>query len=331
MRLLLGLCLALWLGQGSSAFAKEQTPQVPLAVITQVDVSESKDHQVIALQLSKDYEQSITYLYDPGVFSAILPKTKVGPKVKNIRVNNQFLDQIRLRSENNRTILEIRFADHAFSGVGKVTHLAEFDQLSFKVYPKKPDPSAINGVRKTVKSTAVGSAVTGTNPIGSQPEEKENPLEIGDLAPSIDNYDLIQMLVVLAIVLALIYSMLWAYNRYFVKKLNFRKGPYQIRVASTFHLGPKQKVVVLEINEMAFACSVSQQQISVIAQVDKGDFEQFMGSRGPIAQDSVDFASLRDEYRESRSRETPEPSPEEPKVSFATELLDKVKRLKPID
>jgi len=351
MRFTISLFLLLWFvqsGFGATASTKRsadtpalntpapksaaaQASDSPLGVIQSVGVSDSKDHQVVELKLSKDYEQQITYIYDPGVFSAILPKTKFDPKLKNIRVNNQFITNIRLRSENNRTIMEIRFADHGFDSVGKVTHLANFDHLSFMVFPKKPDPAAINGATSKTKAGATAPRSLDGLPPQTNTLDGPLPLQVGDLAPGLSNYAIMQMLAALALVLALIYGLLWAYNRYFVKKLNFKKGPYQIRLASTFHMGPKQKVVVLEINEMAFACSVSQQQISVIAQVDRGDFEQFMGARSLIAKDSVDFAALRDEYRKSRLHVTPESKPVEVPVSFAAELLDKVKRLKPID
>ena len=40
------------------------------------------------------------------------------------------------------------------------------------------------------------------------------------------------------------------------------------RQVSVFHLGPKQKVVVLEIRKQLFACGVTPQSISMLAKLD---------------------------------------------------------------
>jgi len=297
--------------------------QEPRAInqVKSISLSKEDGFQSLLIRFSKAYDQQITYLYDPGMFSAILPASGFAPKLGTTRINNQFIQQIRLRHAGDRSILEIRFADDQFNSVGKVTHRLKSDSLTFLVYKKTPDPSVITGEFTEQPKVAPKKA----QDVVLKPAD----FPLGELSPNIGSFEIIQMLIVLALILLLIYSLLWAYNRFFLKNLNFKKGAYSIRLASTFHLGPKQKVVVLEINDMAFACSVSSQQMNVIAQVDAGSFQQFMKEKSG-GSESIDFARLREDYKQSQKVADP-PQEGAPKKNFAAELVERVKQLKPID
>lgn len=301
--------------------AEEEAPPEPTPIV-KIETDLGEEFQELRLTFKGDYAQSIGYLYDPGVFSAILPDSSFAEDLSRKRLNNTFVDLLRLRREGKNSILEVRYSDPAFSAAGKVTHEAQFEKVTFRLYKERPEASVI-----------AGSAVTPPLAGDASADEKPNLQPVPKTGPALDELStdtLIQTLAALALVLALIYLGLWAYNKFFLKKMSFKRGRYQINLASSFYLSPKQRVVVVEVNDMAFACGVTPQQIGVIAQVDKNDFSQFMGHRS-AAQEAIDFGQLREEYRQSRTQPEPVAQPTAKAPSFASELIDKVRKLKPID
>lgn len=318
----LKLLLCLWVGLVWSsplwAQADASTDEVPDAVLRKIESKQTEERTEVQLTFLKDYSQSISYHYDPGVFTATLPHAQFGPDQENLRINNQFVEAVRLRQEGKNTLLEVRFADPKFDAVSKVSHQAEFEKLTFLLYKKTPSLELIGGPEPAPKEEPVKAPVPPPSSLGAE-------------VPQMSTFELLQILIALAFVLALIYAALWTYNRFFLKNLNAKRGQYRIRMASSFHLSPKQKVVVLEVNDMAFACGVTPTQIGVIAQVDKGEFSRFMDSRTVGAKESVDFARLREEYRASRIAQEEAAQAPVQKANFAAELFEKVKKLKPID
>lgn len=317
----------LWVGLNAWAapdpLADEEEPPPPVEIVS-LETALNEEFQQLQLVFKGDYAQSIGYLYDPGVFSAILPHSQFGKELARKRLNNAFVDLIRLRREGKNSILEVRFSDSAFSAAGKVTHEAQFETVTFKFFKERPEASMITGTSPSPLQSKPTEASADAQPAGNL-RPKASPA-LGEMGTD----TLIQALAALAVVLALIYGGLWAYNKFFLRKMSFKRGRYRINLASSFYLSPKQRVVVLEVNDMAFACGVTPNQIGVIAQVDKNEFSQFMGHR-PQGQEAIDFGGLREEYRQSRTQPEPVVEPSAKPPSFAAELLDKVRKLKPIE
>ena len=78
---------------------------------------------------------------------------------------------------------------------------------------------------------------------------------------------LLTMIVALAIVLGLLYGLVWAYNRFLGHRLPGRAGAYPIRHLGSYAVGPRQRVVVLDINGEVVACGVTPQTISFLARL----------------------------------------------------------------
>jgi flagellar biogenesis protein FliO len=73
----------------------------------------------------------------------------------------------------------------------------------------------------------------------------------------------------LAIVAGL-YLLVFLYNRFFGARLGKLGGTYPIKLLSSFHLGPKQRIVVLDVNGEIVACGVTPTQISFLTRLGGG-------------------------------------------------------------
>ena len=93
-------------------------------------------------------------------------------------------------------------------------------------------------------------------------------IPVGDLAPI--KKSLLVGCIGLLFILLLIFLLAWLYNRFLAGRFPAFRGKTQIRLVSTFHVAPRQKVVVLEINGQQFACGVTPTAISLISAIPSG-------------------------------------------------------------
>ena len=77
----------------------------------------------------------------------------------------------------------------------------------------------------------------------------------------------------LLFVLLLIYLIAYLYNRFFSGKFPSIQGSIRIKQVSSFHVGPKQKVIILDMNNRKFACGVTPSSINLISELE-GDTDQ---------------------------------------------------------
>ena len=80
----------------------------------------------------------------------------------------------------------------------------------------------------------------------------------------------------LLFVLLLIYSIAYVYNRFFSGRFSAMQGNIRIRQISSFHVGPKQKIVVFDMNGRLFACGVTVTSINLIAELHDVDDQNFL-------------------------------------------------------
>jgi flagellar biogenesis protein FliO len=80
----------------------------------------------------------------------------------------------------------------------------------------------------------------------------------------------------LLFVLLLIYSIAYIYNRFFSGKFSAMQGNIRIRQISSFHVGPKQKIMVFDMNGRLFACGVTATSINLIAELHDETDQEFL-------------------------------------------------------
>jgi flagellar biogenesis protein FliO len=143
----------------------------------------------------------------------------------------------------------------------------------------------------------------------------------------------------LLFVLLLIYSIAYIYNRFFSGRFSAMQGNIRIRQISSYHVGPKQKIVVFDMNGRLFACGVTATSINLIAELhDEADQEFLYTAKtdektNEINMDHMEadfLKTLEQETKKSNSEGTlPDGKTEELASSIELEAQDKGVFLKP--
>ena len=101
----------------------------------------------------------------------------------------------------------------------------------------------------------------------------------GDYLP-IANEDwtvtILTLVLSLLFVLLLIYLIAYLYNRFFSGRFPSIQGAIRIKQVSNFHVGPKQKVIILDMNNRKFACGVTPSSINLIAELEGETDQSFL-------------------------------------------------------
>jgi len=82
----------------------------------------------------------------------------------------------------------------------------------------------------------------------------------------------------LLFVLLLIYLIAYIYNRFFSGRFSAMQGNIRIRQVSSYHVGPKQKIIVFNMNDRLFACGVTPTSINLIAELHDETDQEFLYS-----------------------------------------------------
>ena len=101
----------------------------------------------------------------------------------------------------------------------------------------------------------------------------------GDYLP-IANEDwtvtMLTLVLSLLFVLLLIYLIAYLYNRFFSGRFPSIQGAIRIKQVSSFHVGPKQKVIILDMNNRKFACGVTPSSINLITELEDETDQSFL-------------------------------------------------------
>ena len=101
----------------------------------------------------------------------------------------------------------------------------------------------------------------------------------GDYLPIANEDWIVTMLTLvlsLLFVLLLIYLIAYLYNRFFSGRFPSIQGAIRIKQVSSFHVGPKQKVIILDMNNRKFACGVTPSSINLIAELEDETDQSFL-------------------------------------------------------
>lgn len=136
------------------------------------------------------------------------------------------------------------------------------------------------------------------------------------------------MLGALAIVLLVLYGMVFLYQRFLAGRIGGGSGSIPIRQLASYAIGPKQRVVVLDINGEIVACGVTPHQVSLVARLG-GPRSGTARKAPPTAEPPGEDGSAAGE-KAPRKPAAPAAESKDPVHQFADTLKEKVNALKRI-
>ena len=101
----------------------------------------------------------------------------------------------------------------------------------------------------------------------------------GDYLPIVNedwSVTMLTLVLSLLFVLLLIFFIAYLYNRFFSGRFPSIQGAIRIKQVSSFHVGPKQKVIILDMNNRKYACGVTPSSINLIAELEDETDQSFL-------------------------------------------------------
>lgn len=298
------------------------TPLSPLALtgthLTDISIASKEEREIITLTVENELKQPISYGFDKGLARLTIPHSTFDPSIEYRNINDRFLRFLRFYEEGSHSILEIQFADSGFNPIGRFKDKVTENQI--EIFINKTT------VSKKIQEEE-GYLISDT---AEEPPQKSYSLLNESFQDNSVTINIIKMLVALAALLLIFYILLWVYNKYFVSRFGTKKGNHSIKLVSSYHISPKQKLVIVDVNNSSYACGVTANNISLIAEINDDSFQRYFSSLNIQSEKEFDFSKLRTEYLNVKNAGK-KSGTENPKPSFSSELISKVRNLKPID
>lgn len=288
--------------------------------ILKINTFLSSESEKILIDLEKKIVGDPISTFEEGLLRIFLNNTTFEDDLKYVRINDRFIRAIRTIQEGKSTIVEFSFADPSFK-VGKKIKFTQKGKTLIVQIRRKEDLESkeepIQYLKQKTKKTAE-----------KFPEE------------DLTTFSFVKMLLALGFVLAILYLLLWLYQKFVMNRFGNPSKNHKLKIISSYHLGPKQKVVILDVNQRNFLCGVAPNNISLISEIEP--WERLAWKKYILQnQDSLNIPLLRQEFENHKKSNYPKASKTknldtldkqvEPKKKFGDELIHKIQNMREID
>ena len=226
--------------------------------------------------------------------------------------------------------LVVNLRDPKLSLEGRLSYARKGNQLFVQLAPGAAASTSADRDREILAQAErrLGGELA-LSPEAGESGQKGGMAQVGVAGTALDEDwlgTLVTMLVALGIVLLVLYGLVWVYHRFLSGRIGPGSGGYPIRHLGSFSIGPKQRVVVLDIDGEVVACGVTAQQISFLTRLESG--RATARTRSAPAQGAASGGSGGKDPGPQATQE--EAGPKDPVHQFAETLKDKVRSLKRI-
>ena len=143
---------------------------------------------------------------------------------------------------------------------------AREDQQLLRRLTEKPDAG---GAPLTASPPVADSSTAAPPPANSLPST-DSSLTQGGMGGGEFFLSMVKMVLALVVIIGALYGVLYLYNRYYQPRLRRLTGSQAITQIASFHIGPRQRIVVLEIKGEVVACGVTPNQITYLTHLGGG-------------------------------------------------------------
>lgn len=275
-RVALGL-MVLLLGYVAGPAGAQEFPRV----LEDIRVYSAKELEVVQFQFSQPYEGLPGQEHRNGVLA--LNFLSVGSKepVRSFRVSDsQVLQEIRIVQNRYSTTVTLTLRDAQASLQNRIAFTPDGNRLRMAIQPRAA--TTANGgatsdaellrqmeqviagreARMTAEPTPADSAA-----VADAARNDGEPAPLGGFQGVSWLPTMATMLLALAIITGLLYGVVFVYNRLLGRRFSGDGGGYAIRLLASHHIGPKHRIVVVDINGEQLACGVTPTQITLLGRL----------------------------------------------------------------
>ncbi len=252
-----------------------------------IDVQSLERVESIRLGFDRPYEDTPLINFEPGSLNLRFDSLTIDPVLPSL-----------LLPESNRMIKAVR----AFQTPN--TQMVQLDIIlqSSRLLLEHPE-IVVDGSNMILKMEEIGEKIRSDAEFPSTFTKEEPPqpkLSAEDFLFQPDRdwvATMVTLVLSLLLVLLLIYLLAMLYNRFLSGHFPALKSGQKIKVVSTYHIAPKQKVMVIQINEQFFACGVTPTSINLISELkDSGDQSFLAGITEQTPAEEIDIDRSRAEF-----------------------------------
>lgn len=304
------------------------------------------------VQFSQTYQGQPNAEFKPGEFSLHFSATSSSKPERRFtpKGTDALIREIRVVRNKFSTNVIVTLRDAALNMKNRVTFQSQDNLLRVKL--KIPTGVAANQTVATPTKKATGStASTGKSPDKALLKETENRIggqgtgqalklggDKGDQSPLLGDFagkeflpSLLVMVFSLVVIISGLYLVLFLYNRYFAPRINAKGGNHSIKQVAAYHIGPKQRVVVMEIDGETIACGVTPQQITYLTHLGGGPKVVRRAVSRAVQQSKGRVSDATESEEEQGAQAGASGDPSDPVQQFAQVLKKRVRSLKRIN
>ena len=281
------------------------TSAADVRTLKSISVQSLERFEQVHLAFDREYGDTPLINFEPGSLMLRLEGTTLDPVLPSLLLpeSNQMIKAVRTyQTPNTRVVqLEIIFQSSRM--------LLEYPEVQADgtnlVLNLQLNPPSQQHVPASTNQLAeeVGQRVRGDDAFPSTFTREKPPqpvLSAEDLLFQPDRdwvATLVTLVLSLLFVLLLIYLLAILYNRFLAGRFPALQGRQKIKMVSTYHVAPKQKIIVLQINEEFFACAVTPTSINLISKLKDAEDQSFMDTIRPdTPSEGIDIDRSRAEF-----------------------------------
>ncbi len=276
--LLSGFLLCLMLAPAGGRLAAQALPRL----LEDIKVLEDKGQEALLFRFSQNYAGQPAEKHGAGHFSLNFSGTGSAAPVRNISAReSKVIGDIRVVQNKYSTTVTFSLKDARATMKGRLGYIHDGNLLRVSLGPQAASSAAPAGAGQEENLLAqMSKTITGQS--APPPAESKTQAQAASPAPGaaedavqpLGQFEgvewmstLLKLVFSLAAILGALWLVLWLYNRLTGARAARQEGAYPIKLLTSFHIGPKQRIVVLDIKGEVVACGVTASQISYLTRL----------------------------------------------------------------
>lgn len=254
-----------------------------------------ENYERLELIFENNYTQAPIIDFDTGFIYLRLAATTIGTPARQFVFpeSSQLVKTVRATQNQNSTLVEIILNSANLSLENKVKFTLNGQRLWVDLDRRVVTQAAQPLVERDISQEVAQRLRQGDPLSASEPEAatvhfiEEEPAIIPQFE---DNWmmTLITLILALLLIFLLLFVLLFFYKKMVSWRLPALEGKFKMRTVSTFHIGPKQKIVVLEVGRQYFACGITSNNITFLTEVRNEQDQSFL-QNVRMVDDEIDF------------------------------------------